>query len=302
MTMDPRAPTPREQAALQSLPSARETPTSSGTSTPGGDQLYLSDQLTQRVRATRSGPGFDKNLNKDMTKASDAFGPGGKTDICHPDDKPFALTQSGQESDVRAGSSVANRSAGATRDKAAVAEARGNGEFTRTDGVDLTAPKGVRGPQPAKAEWRGPMSEWKGSVPARPQSTSAAPPAEPPPMSTPSPQLKLPNVSDAPTPATGPTTPHPTEPAPTVGPQVAPRSGPAPSTLEGVAGRLSGPAAVVGGVLSVKTFADDLEMHIHPSSPRLGPVGTHRMDSLGTEWIKTAPDTWVTKAYYDKGA
>lgn len=296
MTVDPRMPTPREQIAQQSLPPARQTP--------GGEQLYLSDQLTQTVRATRSGPGFDKNLNRDMTKASDAFGPGGKTDVCHPDDKPFGLTRAGEESNVRPGPSGTNRSAGATRDKAAISEARGNGEFARTEGTDVSAPGGGRSPRPAKSEWRGPMREWEGSVPGRSQSTAPPLASEPAPMSVPSPQLKLPNVSEAPVPvapaARPAATPPPTEPAPVVGP--APRSGPSPGVLEGIAGRLGGAAAVVGGVLSTKTLADDIEMHDNPGSPRLGPVGTHRMDSQGREWVKTGPEQWYQKAYLDKGA
>ena len=293
MTADPRMPTPREQAAQQSLPSGRQTSTSTS-----GEQLYLSDQLTQRVRATRSGPGFDKQLNRDMTKASDAFGPGGKTDVCHPDDKPFGLTRAGEESDVRPGSSSANRSAGATRDKAAIADARSNGEFARTDGTDVSAPRGGRSPQPGKSEWRGPVSEWEGSVPARSQSSTAAPIVESPPMSVASPQLKLPNICEPPpsAPAALSARPASTPPAtPPVSPQVAPRGGPGPSVLEGIAGRLGGAAAVVGGILSTKTFADDLEMHDNPSSPRLGPVGTHRIDSQGREWIKLTPDYWELK-------
>ena len=295
------APTPREQAAQQSLPSAHQKPTSagvsSGTSASSGEQLYLSDQCTQRVRATRSGPGFDKQLNKDMTKASDAFGPGGKTDTLHPDDKPFALTRAGEESDVRPGPSGPNRSAGATRDKAAVADARTKGEFTRTNGSDLAAPKGVSGPQPAQSDWRPEMRDWKGSVPARPQSTTPPATVASPPTPRASSQLTLPNVCEA-TPSTP--APPPAKPTPIVEPPVAPKAGPGPGALEGAAGKLSGPAAVVGGGLSAKKFAEDLEMHLNPSNPALGPVGTRRTDSQGTVWIKTTPDTWVTQAYYDK--
>jgi hypothetical protein len=312
VSTDPTAPSPREQAAQQSLPDVHqngtEGPTSAGasseTAAPVGsskEQLYLSDQLKQRARATRSSPGFDKQLNKDMTKASDAFGPGGKTDSCHPDNKPFALTRAGEESDVRPGASGPNRSAGATRDKAAVADARSKGQPTRTDGTDLAAPKGGRAPRPPQAGWRAPMRAWGGSVPSKPLSTTPPPAvASPPTPPTASPQLKLPIPEATPsTPA-----PPPAKPTPTVEPPVttAPKAGPGPGALEGVTGKLAGPGAVAGGWLSAKRFAEDLEMHLHPSSPKLGPVGTHRTDSLGTVWIKTSPDTWVTQAYYDKGA
>ena len=70
--------------------------------------------------------------------------------------------------------------------------------------------------------------------------------------------------------------------------------------LKRIIGKLAGPAAVVDGVRSAKRLSEDFQMHNNPSSPRLGPVGTRRTDSLGTVWIKIAPDEWVTQAYYDK--
>ena len=100
-------------------------------------QLWLDHLLTQTVRATRSGRGFDDRLNSDMTKASDAFGPGGPTDVGH--DKPFAVTPSGELGTVRPQPRAENRSLGATEDKQAAEEARTKGEFAREGGVDVAA-------------------------------------------------------------------------------------------------------------------------------------------------------------------
>ncbi|QEA39651.1 toxin [Pistricoccus aurantiacus] len=93
-----------------------------------------------------------------------------------------------------------------------------------------------------------------------------------------------------------------------VGPSAVPKSAPpaalpkgaAPGILEGIAGKLAGPGAVLGGYLSFKTHYHDVMMIFDPSNPELGPVNTHRFDSVGTEWIKIGPQTWVTRDYYDK--
>jgi RHS repeat-associated protein len=160
----PLTPFPEQQAWIASQ-SASSQSNSPQVSDPGAFQTWLSDRLTQRVTATRSTPGFDKTLNRDMTKASDAFGPGGGTDVLHPADRPFALQMAGEESDVSGGPSSLNRSLGVTRDKPLVDAARAANQPTRVDGVDVNAPKGVRAQRPPRAPWRGSISEWKGSVP-----------------------------------------------------------------------------------------------------------------------------------------
>lgn len=84
---------------------------------------------------------------------------------------------------------------------------------------------------------------------------------------------------------------------PPVGPM--PAGGGAPSAVENLAGKGGTVLGVWGGILSVRTLADDLKMHMDPGNPDLGPVGTQRTDSLGTVWIKTGEKTWVTPAYLE---
>lgn len=126
-------------------------------------QLWLSHQLTQIVRATRSTRGFDKMLSRDMTKASDAFGPGGATHAGH--DKAFGITKSQELGTVRPQNGPENSSLGATVDKQLKDRARAAGEFARDGDVHTAAPKGVRMPRPPQAAWRASFRQWPGSVP-----------------------------------------------------------------------------------------------------------------------------------------
>jgi hypothetical protein len=112
-----------------------------------------------------------------------------------------------------------------------------------------------------------------------------------PPAATPAPSK--PAVSTA----------HP-EPAPkpAVEPPVVKPSAPkgaGPGALEGFAGKIGSITGVFFHVLAVDTLAKDIEMHHDPGSPRLGPVGTRRTDSIGTVWIKISEKEWVTQAYLD---
>ena len=70
-----------------------------------------------------------------------------------------------------------------------------------------------------------------------------------------------------------------------------------PSTLEVFAGKAGSVAGVIFHLLVVDKLAGDIEMHLDPGSPALGPVGTKRTDSFGTVWIKISEKEWVTEAY-----
>jgi hypothetical protein len=176
-------------------------------------QRWLSDRFTQDVVATRATRGFDKRLSRDMAKASDAFGPGGPTDVGH--EKPFALTRAGEQSTVKPQPASANRSEGATVVKKQVEATRKAGGFTRKDDVDPSVPKGTRFDKPDKAGWREPMSQWKGSVP-QPKAPQAQTPPTAPQTPAGSHQLELKfNHPNAPKPAPAATlapTPKPTPP------------------------------------------------------------------------------------------
>jgi hypothetical protein len=163
----------------------------------GAEQLWLSDQLTQDVRATRSTRGFDKDLSKDMTKASDAFGPGGKTDAGHID-KPFGVTRNGEVTRVGPQPASDNRRKGATVDKKRVGAAKAAGEFGRENSKDTKSPATKPSPRPKKAPWRDKLGNWKGSVPGKPPAAAAPAPAAPvvaPPATT---QPTLPHVDTMP--------------------------------------------------------------------------------------------------------
>ena len=127
-------------------------------------QLWLNHQLTQDKVATRSTRGFDKKLTGDLQKGSDAFGPGGPIDAGHPADQPFATMPAGTHSTVRAQDRSENRSAGASSDKAARAQAAAEGKFVREGNVDPTVPKGTKFGQPPERTWRPPLRKWNGPV------------------------------------------------------------------------------------------------------------------------------------------
>ena len=99
-----------------------------------------------------------------------------------------------------------------------------------------------------------------------------------------------------------PTAAPPAKPAPNVKPPASTKPAPVPnlpgsrvgpSFLEGLAGSLGSKAGVILHLKAVDTLADDIEMIHDPGSPRLGPVGTKRTDSLGDVWIKTGEANWI---------
>jgi RHS repeat-associated protein len=177
-------------------------------------QLWLDQQLTQDVRATRTTRGFDRTLSQDMARASDAFGPGGATHAGH--DKPFVITRDGEIGTTRPQPGGENSKLGATQDKQVGQAARAKGEFARdTKGAAPPVSKSAKPPRPAKAPWRKALGEWPGSVPVQKPPTQA--PISPKPISpAPSTQLELrpiqPAGSSAGAQAT-PATPSPTNPA-----------------------------------------------------------------------------------------
>jgi hypothetical protein len=74
--------------------------------------------------ATATTRGFTSSLYKAVKDAVAEWMAPGKYDILHPPDKPFALLKPGETVMVRPGLSGPNRSAGASRDKAAIDAAR----------------------------------------------------------------------------------------------------------------------------------------------------------------------------------
>jgi hypothetical protein len=74
------------------------------------------------------------------------------------------------------------------------------------------------------------------------------------------------------------------------------------AALESLVGKFGVVAGVFGGILAVKTLAEDFVMLTHPGDPSLGPVGTHRVDSMGTVWIKITESDWVTEDYFKEMA
>ena len=109
-------------------------------------------------------------------------------------------------------------------------------------------------------------------------------------------------------PGSGPPTETPADPLPPSTPEpIARPASPAtpllpapvrPSALEVFVGKAGSIVGFVGGILSVKKLGEDIQMHIDPSNPALGPVGTRRTDSVGTVWIKIDSRTWVTERTY----
>lgn len=111
----------------------------------------------QDVTATYSGPGYGKKVRKNLQKMADWWGHSGPVDVGHKE-KSFATTRAGETTKVAAEPASANRSKGATTEKAEVASKRANApkdskEFVARDGkYDTTAKKGTKYGQPAPAE------------------------------------------------------------------------------------------------------------------------------------------------------
>jgi RHS repeat-associated protein len=137
-------------------------------------QMVLSDQLGQDVRATNTkGRGFDKNLTKDLQKASDAIGSGEKVQAGHPGDDPYALQPPNKVSRITgqpAGGPGGNASLGATVDKDRVAAARASGQTVREEG-NWPNPQKLNRP-PKQADWREAFRNFEKPPPGPPPLTA----------------------------------------------------------------------------------------------------------------------------------
>lgn len=165
------------------------------------EQLFLSqsEPYQQPVKATAKGRGIYPRTKANLRKAAAMWGgPEGPIHSGHVD-KPFALTRAGETSYVWAQNETSNTRQGASLEKAEVARARSQGHFARVQGVDPTAPKGMRyGQHPVNPafldkrfiEWQEPMPVAKPSGPA---TSGAAPTGRARPLPT---QLDLPFIED----------------------------------------------------------------------------------------------------------
>ncbi|MEV6409492.1 SpvB/TcaC N-terminal domain-containing protein [Streptomyces bobili] len=178
------------------------------------------------------------------------------------------------------------------RRTAAAKEGKNAWELTDPEKFARPTPKQIDKMRAAAAKAQTRAGASTGTAVAEPPAAVEPPAAKP----TVEPQVVKPTVE--------PTAMKPAAPVPATkgaAPSVAPKpaGGAAPSVLENIAGKAGTVLGVVGGVLSVRTLANDLMMHTDPANPRLGPVGTQRTDSMGTVWIKIDEKTWVTPGYLE---
>ncbi len=183
-------------------------------------------------------------------------------------------------------------SGGQTPRTAAAKEGKNAWELTDPEKFARPTPKQIDKMRAAAAKAQTRAGASTGTAVAEPPAAVEPPAAKP----TVAPQVVKPTVEPT---ATKPAAPVPATKG--VAPPVAPKpaGGAAPSVLENIAGKAGTVLGVVGGVLSVRTLANDLMMHTDPANPRLGPVGTQRTDSMGTVWIKIDEKTWVTPGYLE---
>jgi RHS repeat-associated protein len=136
----------------------------------------------QDVTATKKTRGGYKGIEANLQKFADWWGYGEPVDVGHME-KPFALTPAGETTKVAAEPSFANRSKGATSEKAEVAAKKaaapkGTKKFVTREGKDdPTATAGKRGEQPRPAEPYTTEAFKKHKVTAQP--AHAAPPSTP---------------------------------------------------------------------------------------------------------------------------
>jgi RHS repeat-associated protein len=248
-----------------------------------------------KATATATSRGFSDALKQYFNQLKELWGATGKYDISHRD-KPFIEIVAGETTDVGLEERSTNRARG-PRERA---EAISKGTAKRVKGKDPNAAKGTEYGQPKPPE----LKTTKPKPLEVNQPENSAPPPPPEGSAPPSPaEGSAPPSSPIAKPAVEQQTAEPTvEAKPTVEQPVAnpPVSQGGPTLLENIAGKAGSLWGVVGGLLSVKKLAEDFEMGMNPSNPKLGPVGTRRTDSIGRVWIKIDEHTWVTESFHDK--
>ncbi len=135
-------------------------------------QMWFSEAkaLWARCKATATKRGFTEPLETYLEKVHDLWGGPAEWDIGHKE-TPFALLKPGEESSVGIENRGWNRSEGASKVKAAVAEAEAAGQPVRDSATGLYpgAKKGVRYGQPKPGPVEGIRPTWGvGSDPATP--------------------------------------------------------------------------------------------------------------------------------------
>lgn len=159
-------------------------------------QLWLAEQskFTITPVATRTSRGIGRLQRKALRGVGDAFGPKEKMHWGHPPDQTHGTTPAGQSPPLRPQPGGENSSMGATADKAAKADARKKGLFTRdSDDIDVGAKKGKKWngkskPDPTTKE----MADYEKSIAKRKPPIKVPRAPEAPVKASPHEQLELP--------------------------------------------------------------------------------------------------------------